>query len=184
MRFTLGILLAAACFAQTQFTIENALSAPFATSPLPSPTGAKVAWLLNERGQRNIWVASAPDWNGRKITAFNKDDGQDIVDVVWSPEGASLLVARGGDFETNGDNPNPDLSPTKPDQSVWSVALDGSPPKKLTEGHGPAISPKGDAVAFLRDGQIYLMKPSGEEPTLAVFQKGAASGLVWSPDSR
>ncbi len=185
MRFTLGILLAAACFGgQASFTIDNALSAPFATSPLPSPTGAKVAWLLNERGQRNIWVASGPDWNGHKITAFNNDDGQEIAEVVWSPDGSYLLFARGGDFETNGDNPNPDLSPAKPDQSVWSAALDGSPAKKLTEGHAPVISPKGDSVAFLRAGQIYLMKPSGQEPTLAVSQKGAASDLQWSPDGR
>ncbi len=184
MRFTLGILLAAACFAQSPFTIDNALSAPFATSPLSAPTGSKVAWLLNERGQRNIWVASAPDWSGRKITAFGKDDGQEIADVAWSPDAAYLLFARGGDFENHGDNPNPDLSPAKPDQSIWSVALDGSPAKKLTEGTGPAISPKGDAVAFVRGGQIYLMKPSGQEVALAVSQKGSASDLRWSPDGR
>ncbi len=100
------------------------------------------------------------------------------------PTARYLLFARGGDFETNGDNPNPDLSPAKPDQSIWSVSLDGSPAKKLTEGHAPAISPKGDSVAFVRGGQIYLMKPSGQEPTLAVSQKGAASDLRWSPDGR
>lgn len=184
MRFVIGILLAAASFAQSPFTIDNALSAPFATSPLPAPRGSKVAWLLNERGQRNIWVASAPDWNGRKITAFGKDDGQEIADVVWSPDAAYLLFARGGDLENHGDNPNPDLSPAKPDQSIWSVALDGSPAKKLTEGTGPAISPKGEAVAFLRGGQIYLMKPSGQEVSLAVSQKGSASDLRWSSDGR
>src|SRR5947209_12856595 len=184
MRFTLGILVATACFAQTPFTIDNALSAPFATSPLSAPTGSKVAWLMNERGQRNIWVASAPDWSGQKVTAFGKDDGQEIADVVWSPDASYLLFARGGDFENHGDNPNPDLSPAKPDQSIWSVSLDGSPTKKLTEGHGPAISPKGDSVAFVRGGQIYLMKPSGQEAALAVSQKGSASDLRWSPDAR
>ncbi|MFL6416471.1 MAG: S9 family peptidase [Bryobacteraceae bacterium] len=185
MRFILGVLLATTgCFAQTPFTIDNALSAPFATSPVPSPAGGKVAWLLNERGQRNIWVASTPDWSGRKITAFGRDDGQEIAEVAWSPDGAYLLFARGGDFETNGDNPDPDLSPGKPDQSIWSVALDGSSPKKLTEGHEPAISPKGDAVAFVRGGQIYVTKPSGQDAAWAVSQKGSASDLRWSPDGR
>jgi dipeptidyl aminopeptidase/acylaminoacyl peptidase len=184
MRFTLALLLATACFAQAQFTIDDALSAPFATSPLSSPTGSKVAWLLNERGQRNIWVAAAPDWNGHKITAFSKDDGQEIADVVWSPNASYLMFARGGDFENHGDNPNPDLSPAEPDQSIWSVALDGSGARKLTEGQAPAISPKGDSVAFVRGGQIYMMKPSGQDVALAVSQKGSASDLRWSPDGR
>ena len=184
MRFTLGILLATACFAQIPFTIDNALSAPFATSPLPSPTGAKVAWLLNERGQRNIWVASAPDWNGHKITAFAKDDGQEIADVVWSPD-ASISYSPGAAISKP-------MATTPIRTSVrrsrisrsgrWR--LDGSPAKKLTEGHAPAISPKGDSVAFVRGGQIYLMKPSGQDPALAVAQKGAASDLRWSPDGR
>ena len=184
MRFTLGLFVATSCLAQATFTIDNALSAPFATSPLASSTGSKVAWLLDERGQRNVWVAAAPDWSGHKITAFAKDDGQEIADVVWSPDASYLLFARGGDFENNGDNPNPDLSPAKPDQSIWSVALDGSGAKKLTEGHEPAISPKGDSVAFIRGGQIYLMKPSGQDAALAVAQKGSASDLRWSPDGR
>ena len=184
MRFTLGLVLAAACFAQSPFTIDNALSAPFATSPLASPLGSKVAWLLNERGQRNLWVAAAPEWGGRKITAFGNDDGQEIADVVWSPDGSYLMFARGGDFENGGDNPNPELSPAKPDQSIWSVGLDGSGAKKLTEGHEPAISPKGDYVAFIRGGQIFTMKSSGQDAALAVSQKGSANGLRWSPDGR
>jgi dipeptidyl aminopeptidase/acylaminoacyl peptidase len=171
-------------FAQGSFTIDQVMSAPFASSPLAAPKGARVAWLLNERGARNIWVADNPVWKARKITAFNKDDGQEISDLAWAPDGSYLLFARGGDFETGGDNPNPDLDPTKPDQSIWSVAMDDSPARKLTEGHEPAVSPQGDSVAFLRGGQIWLMKPSGAEAALAVSQKGSANGLRWSPDGR
>ncbi len=141
-----------------------------------------MAWLLNERGQRNVWVASAPDWNGHKVTNFNQDDGQEIAELAWAPDGSYLLFTRGGDFETHGDNPNPDLSPTKPDQAIWVVAMDGSPAKKLTEGHAAAISPRGDVVAFLRAGQIFMMKPSGEGVKSAVNQKATETDLRWSPD--
>jgi dipeptidyl aminopeptidase/acylaminoacyl peptidase len=163
------------------FTIEQAMSAPFASSPVAAPTGSRAAWLLNERGLRNIWVASAPDWKGRKITDFHTDDGQEIDEMAWAPDASYLLFARGGDFENGGDNPNPNLSPTKPEQAIWLVAIDGSAPKKLTDGHAPAISPKGDVVAFLRDGQIFTMKTSGEEVKRAVDQK-TSSDLKWSPD--
>src|SRR3954453_15926061 len=65
------------------FTIDQVMSAPFASSLIPAPSGAKVAWLLNERGRRNVWVASAPDWKGRKVTNFEADDGQEIDDLAW-----------------------------------------------------------------------------------------------------
>lgn len=158
------------------------MSAPFASSLIPAPTGARVAWLLNERGRRNVWVGSAPDWKGRKVTNFDSDDGQEISDLAWAPDGKYLLFARGGDFEMGRDNPNPASTPEKPEQAIWTVTLDGSPARKLTEGHGPAISPKGDMVAFLRGGQIFTMKPSGEGAKSAVNLKGSASGLRWSPD--
>jgi dipeptidyl aminopeptidase/acylaminoacyl peptidase len=178
-------LLVCASFAQnSSFTIDQVMSAPFASSPVAAPKGARVAWLLNERGARNIWVADAPAWKARKITAFDKDDGQEISDLAWVPDGSYLFFARGGDFETGGDNPNPDLNPAKPDQSVWSIAMDGSPAKKITEGHEPAVSPQGDSVAFLRGGQIWMMQPSGANTVLAVSQRGSANGLRWSPDGQ
>jgi dipeptidyl aminopeptidase/acylaminoacyl peptidase len=168
--------------APASFTIRQVMSAPFATAPLAAPNGAKVAWLENEEGKRNIWVAEAPDWNGRRITSFDRDDGQEIDDLAWAPDGSYLLFARGGDFENGGDNPNPDWSPTKPEQAIWSVAFDRAPAKRLTEGHAPVISPRGDAVAFLRGGQIFFMKPTGEDVKNVVTQKGSQSDLAWSPD--
>ncbi|HEX4751176.1 MAG TPA: prolyl oligopeptidase family serine peptidase [Bryobacteraceae bacterium] len=172
----------AASGAEHSFTIDQVMSAPFASAMIAAPAGSRVAWILNERGQRNVWVASAPDWKGHKVTGFNNDDGQDVDDLAWAPDGSYLLFAHGGDFETGGDNPNPDRSPGKPDQSIWTVVLDGSPAKKLTQGKSPAISPKGDMVAFLREGQIWMMQPSGENVKNVVTQKGTAADLRWSPD--
>ncbi len=176
------LMSTAALAANGSFTIDQVMSAPFATSPLAAPTGARVAWLLDERGQRNIWVASAPDWKGHKVTQFTQDDGQEIAELAWAPDSSFLLFARGGDFETGGDNPNPDLDPRKPEQAIWIVAMDGSAPKKLLDGHAPAMSPKGDLIAFLRGGQILFMKPSGEEVKPGVTQKATATDLTWSPD--
>ncbi len=183
--FLLGALSFAATHATepaVPFTIDQVMSAPFASSPIASPAGAKVAWLMDERGQRNIWVASAPDWKGHKVTSFNEDDGQEIADLAWAPDGSYLLFTRGGDFEMGRDNPNPALSPQKPEQAIWAAAMDGSPAKKLAEGHAPAISPKGDIVAFLRPNQMFVMKPSGEDAKSALSEKEHPTNLTWSPD--
>ncbi len=175
-------LVGEAYSADGSFSIRQVMSAPFASELIAAPTGGRVAWMLNEQGRRNIWVASEPDWKGHKVTAFNQDDGQDIADLAWATDGSYLLFAHGGDFETGGDNPDPELSPEKPEQAIWYVAMDGSAPKKLTEGHAPAVSPKGDQIAFLRAGQIWMMKPSGQDVRNVVTQKGEQSDLRWSPD--
>lgn len=165
-----------------QFTLDQVMSAPFASSITAAPTGAKVAWLVNERGRRNLWLASAPDWKGRRLTDFQDDDGQEIDEVAWSHDGNRLFFTRGGDFEMGRENPNPSIMLTKPAQSVWSVALDDKPAKKLTEGHAAAPSPTGDSVVFLRDGQIWSMKFSGEGAAILATQLGRVSDMKWSPD--
>jgi dipeptidyl aminopeptidase/acylaminoacyl peptidase len=167
--------------AAKSFTIEQVMSAPFASAPKAAPTGATVAWLLNEKGRRNIYVAGAPDWKGRRITDFNEDDGQELAEVSWAPDGGYLLFTRGGDFETGRDNPNPDIRLEKPDQEIWAAYVDGRPAKKLADGRSPSVSPKGDVAAFIKEGQVYFMKPSGEEIVKAFTAKGV-SNLLWSPD--
>lgn len=184
MKTTLLALLGSCILAaaNSSFTVHQVMSAPFATAPLAAPKGAKVAWLENDEGKRNIWVAAAPDWTGRQITSFDRDDGQEIDELAWAPDGSYLLFARGGDFENGGENPNPDWNPARPEQAIWSVAFDRAPAKRLTEGHTPKISPRGDTVAFLRGGQIFFMKPTGEDVKNVVTQKGSQSELAWSPD--
>src|SRR3569833_3999260 len=127
MKFSLALLFCASALcvsssgaANGTFTIDQVMSAPFASEPVASPTGAKVAWILNERGHRNIWMAEGPAWKGHKVTHFDQDDGQEIAELAWAPDGSYLLFSRGGDFENGGENPNPDSNPTTPDQSIWS----------------------------------------------------------------
>ena len=91
-----------------------------------------------------MYVAAAPDWKARRITDFNKDDGQEIGDLTWSPNATFLIFTRGGDLENGKENPNPAIAPTRPDQEIWYSTADGSGLKKLTDGHAAVISPQGD----------------------------------------
>jgi dipeptidyl aminopeptidase/acylaminoacyl peptidase len=178
----LAPLLACVLPAHASFTLEQVMKAPFASELTAAPTGERVAWVLFEQGRRNIYVAEAAAWKGRKVTAFNDDDGQEIDHMAWAPDGSALYFARGGDFEMRRDNPNPAVRPEKPDQSVWVVKLDGSPARKLGEGNSPAVSPRGDIVAFLRGGQVYRMAPDGSDAKSIVNAKGSIGDLTWSPD--
>ena len=67
-----------------------------------APGGGKVVWLLNERGARNLWVAAAPDYKGRRLTNYKDDDGQDLGMIAWTADGRSIIYVRGGNLEQIG----------------------------------------------------------------------------------
>ena len=166
-------------------SIDRYLSAPFASELLAAPGGGRLAWILNERGARNLWVAAAPDYKGRRLTTYTEDDGQDLGDLAWSADGRFLVYTRGGDLETNGDIPNPRNLAETPEQAVYAIAFDGGAPRKLSDGRGPAVSRDG-RVAFLKNGQIWITtldaEKTGAKPAEAVHTKASSYELQWSPD--
>jgi len=177
------LLTAATLLAEKPFTLEQALSNPFPESLVAAPAGGSVAWEMNARGARNVWVASPPDYRGHKVTNFTEDDGQDINQLRWTPDGRSIVFVHGGDFDMGREVPNPRSNPEGVEQAVWIVSLDGGNPRKLGEGYAPAISPKGDRVAFLSKGQIWWAPFDGHDKAgQAVHARGTAQALRWSPD--
>jgi dipeptidyl aminopeptidase/acylaminoacyl peptidase len=163
-------------------TIEQYLGAPFASELHAAPTGGKVVWILNERGARNLWVAAAPDYKGRRLTGYKDDDGQDIGQIQWSEDGRSIIFVRGGDLEFLGrDNPNPRNLAQTPEQAIFVVPFDGGAPKKLAEGHSPAVSKDGH-VAFVHNSQVWMTTLDAEKPVEVVHTKSNAGDLRWSAD--
>jgi dipeptidyl aminopeptidase/acylaminoacyl peptidase len=166
-----------------RFTLEQIMSAPFPTDLTAAPKSGAVAWVLDQNGARNIWVAEAPDYKGRRLTDYHDDDGQEIAQIAWTPDGRSIIYVRGGDFETFRDNPNPASLPQGVEQDIWIVPVSGGTPRKIAEGSQPAVSPKGDLIAFLKKDEIWSVGPE-ENAKLAqlIHTKGQASELRWSPD--
>jgi len=177
------LLFAGSLAAQKPFTLEQVMSAPFPEDLVAASTGGNVAWRMDNRGSRNIWVASPPDYKGRQITSFTADDGQDIGQLEWTPDGRSIIYVRGGDFEMRREDPNPTSNPAGVEQAIWMVSVTGGAPRKLAEGHSPAISPKGDRIAFVYKDQIWSVTPDGHEKAAQlVHSRGNVDDLRWSPD--
>ena len=179
-------LLAVVCsvaFAAPRSSIEQVLSFSFPVDLIAAPKDGKVAWVLDERGARNVWVAEVPSYKGRRLTNFTADDGQEIDQMDWLPDAKGLVYVRGGDFETNGDNPNPASFPDAVEQAIWLVSLNGDAPRKLADGNSPAVSPKGDRIAFLKADQVWSIGiAKDDKPAELIHAKGHASELRWSPD--
>jgi dipeptidyl aminopeptidase/acylaminoacyl peptidase len=165
------------------FSVEQILSAPFPSELVASPSGARVAWVFDDRGVRNVWVAEGPAFAGRRLTTYQHDDGQEITGLSFSPDGSALVFVRGGAANRAGEVPNPASNAAGAEQAVWTVPVGGGDPRKLGAGSGAAVSPKGDLVAFVKRGQIWLAGLSGTPAAAAaVHARGSARGLEWSPD--
>jgi dipeptidyl aminopeptidase/acylaminoacyl peptidase len=181
------VLLAAACLApalaRAQFTLERIMGAPFVSELTAAPQGNRIAWVANSRGVRNIWVGEGPAFQARRLTSYANDDGRELSDLHWTPDAASLVYVRGSAASGSGETPNPMSRPEGAEQALWIVPFDGGAPRRLDEGAAPAVSPKGDRVAYVRKGQIWSMGlKDGQTPLRIVEARDECGTLRWSGD--
>jgi dipeptidyl aminopeptidase/acylaminoacyl peptidase len=179
---TLFLFSLAALAQQAPFTLEQVLSAPFPSELTAAPSGGRVAWVYNAAGARNIWIAEAPDYRGRALTRYTADDGRELFQLAWSPDGRTLAFVRGEGANRAGEYPNPTSDPAGVTQSVWVAPVAGGAPREIGEGNGPAISARG-VVAFVRNGQVWSASlDAGSKPALMFNARGRNGSLRWSPD--
>lgn len=186
-------------------TVEQFMSPP---SPLEFTAAKKtdrLAWVTYERGMRNVYTATAPEFKATRITKFLDDDGVDVGSVRLSDDGSVAIFVRGTAQNRAGWSANPSHDPNGPDRAVWAAKTDGSGAWRLASvnnteppaaggfggrgGGSPELSPDGKNVVFVRDGQIYHAKvargnTAGIDTGGVPFIKewGRQSNPVWSPD--
>src|SRR6202521_3935667 len=121
----LAALLAAAAArpAFPAFSIEQVLGAPFPSELKAARLGERVAWVLNRRGERNVWVADGPAFVPRQVTHYQGDDGQPLASLRLTPDGQTLLYARGTEVNEAGESANPASRAQAPKQQVWAIAV-------------------------------------------------------------
>ncbi len=169
------------------FTIEQILSAPFPSNLVASDEN-QFAWVSNESGRRNVWLAShrpsGEGYEARPLTAYTEDDGQDMADLAFVPRHEGVLFVRGGDFEDpDKPAPNPAQLTAGVEQDIYWVQFQGGPPVKLAEGHAPLASPDGERVIFLRKGEVWTVALQADAKPSQLFKaRGAIDSLRFSPD--
>lgn len=175
------------------FSLGQVLDYAYPSGLVATHDGQHIAWVINLRGARNIWEASAPAFVPRQLTHFDKDDGQEITQLTFSPSGEALVFVRGGDHDANwpaegGLAPDPAASPDQPKVSLWAIALPNGAPVEIAEGDAPAISAQG-RLAYIRKDQVWTAPLFGKGDGKAkaarlFFDRGKDRSLRWSPDGR
>lgn len=117
-----------------------------------------------EPGVADLWLHRADGGEAERLLEGAAAHGSQ---PVWHPGGDRIL------FHT-------------PDGRIESVGVDGSGRERLAEGTDPAVSPDGERIAFVRDGEVWLRDASGAAERLELHRgllgRDLADGLSWSAD--
>ncbi|WP_293858760.1 S9 family peptidase [Steroidobacter sp.] len=185
MLSVVGCLLAAAAYTAPAFTLAQVRDYAFPDNLVAAANSSHVAWTVNDKGRRNVWVATGPRFDARQLTAYDRDDGQEITNLSLSADGAHVVYVRGGEHGGSWDRSvpaNPLSHPAGTRVEILSVPISGGVPRVLAEGDHPEISPNGRQVAFLKDGGIWSVPIDGSmhaQPLLNL--RGEVAALQWSP---
>jgi dipeptidyl aminopeptidase/acylaminoacyl peptidase len=189
-RIALALLFihcAAHAATRSAFTMAQVLHYPYADELAAAERSDVIAWVRNVDGARNIWLARGPAFTPMQITQYSEDDGQELTQLTFSPDGTHLVYVRGGDHDANWPAegnlaPDPASSPEQPMTTIWSASLAGEPPQKVAEGDTPAISSRGQ-LAYTKDDHVWTTSLDGHgTPERLLFDRGKDSDLNWSPD--
>ncbi len=191
MKILAGIFLALTLRAAAPpFTLDQLLSAPFPSELVAAPRGEAFAWISYDRGIRNVWVARGPGFTPVAATNFTADDGQDITELTWKPDGTALFFTRGTGPNSRGEFANPTSSPDGGQQSLWMAniangnAAAKTGPAELASGHSPSVAPDGSAVAYLSNGLVWITPLADGAAQARLIVRGSSKDLAWSPDSK
>jgi len=180
---SIALLLSLVCFVKAQsFTLEQVTSAPFPSELTVSKRGDKVAWAFDAEGKRNVWIVEAPSWASRQLTHYDSDDGQELSDFVFSPNGNAIAYVRGQGKNPAGEYPNPTTDPAGTKQEVWVVDVRTGRTTKMGEGSGPVFNSAGDQVVWIRDGHFWTASVIGGKERKLFEMRGNVGGPQWSPD--
>jgi dipeptidyl aminopeptidase/acylaminoacyl peptidase len=184
-------LLSPICFGET-FTIEQVLSAPFPYGLTSASHAPRVAWVFDNKGERNIWVADAPDFVPRQVTHYKGDDGQTIASVRLTPDGKTIVYARGSETNKEGTSANPTSLTKMPKQQAWAVNVSGGEPRLLgdigcngEECEDLQVSPDGRNVVWPGKKHIWIAPIDGRKKAEQLEElAGESETPRWSPDGK
>jgi len=175
------------------FTIDQILSPAFPFGLVAARGADRIAWIENERGMRNVYTAAAPSYTPVRLTGTVEDDGIDLTSVQISADGSVVVFIRGHTPNFKGQIGNQGSHAEGGRREIWAASTSGTrPPWRVVAARDVHLSPDGQWVLHVKEGQIYraAVDPGNTDaatldaaPPLFVTL-GENSNPVWSPDGK
>jgi len=73
--------------------LEQFLSHPIESNFASSADGKNIAWVINDHGKRNVMIKIGNELP-KLFTDFQQDDGQEIYQLAFSPNGTKLVLSE------------------------------------------------------------------------------------------
>jgi dipeptidyl aminopeptidase/acylaminoacyl peptidase len=171
------------------FALTDVLSPPFPSGLVAAGRADRLAWIMNDRGARNVWTAAGPDFRPVNLTGFGPDEVFEIDGVQLTDDGATAVFVKGGRPNAAGWVTNPDSDPDGREQAIWAVRTGCGRPWRVAAGSAPVLAPDGLSALLVKDGLIYraALTPRSEsapapEPELLFRAAGRNGSPRFSPD--
>jgi dipeptidyl aminopeptidase/acylaminoacyl peptidase len=176
------LALLAGTSASAQYSLEESLGAPYVQSIHASADKQSIAWVVNERGVRNIWHAEL-NGNSQQLTDYREDDGLNIANVTVSS--GFVLFVRGNGNNRSGQPANPASLPVTLQRQILRLRLADKVIDIIDVAGGLVLSPDHRSIIYAKRGKVYIVEDiTAEEikprPLFAV--RSGAGSLRWSPD--
>src|SRR5262249_9002002 len=178
---------------KSNFTVEQVMSSPFPSGLTGAMQTPRVAWVFYNKGESNVWIADAPNFEARQVTHYQGDDGMPIASLRLTPDGRTVIYARGSELNNGGHVANPSSQLKEPKQQVWAAEVENGNPRLLgdmgcdEEGcEDIQVSPDGKwAVWSGPKHHLWLAPVAGGQPAKQLTElRGDESEPQWSTDGQ
>ncbi len=172
------------CLVNGQTSISNLLSTPFPNYLTGSADGNNIAWVFNDKGERNIFVAKAPDFKAKKLTRYTGDEGIDLGSLHLTRDGKKLVFVRGNILNSKGEPANPAQLQIPTDRVVWIADTASDSLRKVGAGASPRFSADGRQLIYINKGEVWhLFTDKNDEPARLFTVRSGVNSIRWSPDA-
>jgi dipeptidyl aminopeptidase/acylaminoacyl peptidase len=178
----------------SSFTLEQVLGSPFPSNLVGADHASRVAWVFNAKGVRNVWMADAPNFEARQITHYEGDVGMPIVGLKLTPDGKTVVYARGTEANSAGEIADPTSGTEKRVQQVWAADVDKGEPRLLGEMgcdeedcEDIQIARNGESAVWAAKKQLWIAPIAGNSDGKAkvlTYARGNNQQPKWSPDGK
>ena len=154
--------------------------------PAWSPDGKRIAYSLEVKGFKKIFVHEIDNGKSSQLTTGSYDD----IQPAWGPAGDSILFVRSN--QSRGKLQPGDVFGVYLDGDIWRIDLQNSKEQKIiSNGFNPSFSPDGKLIAldasWAGPRRIWVVNSHGSNPQQITGDVSEALSHVnpsWSPDGK